>query len=253
MFSYANVPLSEATASADVLAFIQAAIRPEKLFPLAHRSWPESLIPPALNITPDIEKPIELNTLWWPVGASRFARAYYCVNDDQLNRIRQTTEAQGTIVSHYLVIDDGTTLMRIPMWMLQPWPLQQVGDGANLWLLVLVDDRYWWSRQAVSFTVTPGVTTWADLYSACGTAAGISITVDAVNTAYGQPVTDYDVSQRWLGGILDTIAFSVGQRIVRDPQTGGVRAMNALTAYNRVKENLVKAIHPYAGGILPLQ
>src|SRR5438094_513163 len=97
-------------------------------------------------MTAEVPRPVEINTLFWPVGAREFARAHCVVNDDQLTRIRQAVQQSGgaTLVKATLEMDDATSKITTDLWMLPAWPLQQVGDGANLWLLNLVDDRYWW-------------------------------------------------------------------------------------------------------------
>ncbi len=261
MMSFANIPLSDQIGS-PVEAWIAANIRPSELFPLAFRKWPQGLIAgPVLEVTPEHDRPVTIGTLFWPTGASRFAQAHFVVNEGQLAAIRAFVNIGGTTQTANLVFDDGKTQVTTAMWMLPAWPLstaapgQGADIGAQMYLLTLVDDRYWWWGIPLQMDVTPGVTTWLNLYDAISAAIGRTISVNAINAAYSLPVADYASAYRPLPNVLDAIAFSVGQRIVRNTD-GSITAQNATTAIASVTAQLaanVAALNPkYAGGTFSL-
>lgn len=171
-------------------------------------------------------------TLWWPTAASQWAVAHFLVDTATLTAIRSqlVTDAGGAnagYVAADLVLDDGRggTAITTAMHLLPPLPL----CGAEaLYLLTLVDERYyWWFRPVVDLSA---VTTWSGLYSAIGTGIGSTVTVDGSLASFAAPST------RWqsLGGaplplLLDSAAWCTGRRIVREFD-GTVRATDYATA-----------------------
>ncbi len=104
-----------------------------------------------------------------------------------------------------------------PMYMLPPRPLAEHGgrfDG--LYLVTLVDERYYWQYAPISLRVNKD-TTWALLLSQLVTVLGITLTVDPIATAYSTPEPD---SQLWTnqenaGILLDTVGYNIGRKLVR--------------------------------------
>jgi hypothetical protein len=250
MFSYAGVNLSEPNESVgiNIAGWISANIHPERLFPLAYKSWPESFgNGPVLNQSPEHDRAARINSLFWPRGASRFARGHFVVSGSQLKAIRAVTTRAGVLSAAPFVFSDAVGSITTSLWMLPSIPLSKALTGSEMYLLTLVDDRYWWWGQALDLAVTVGVTTWANLYAAIGTNLGISIAVDPVSANYGTPTADYNTGARPLPMIFDAIAFSVGQRVVRS-LTGSVRTQNVATAVAAVTANLTLPANSYAGG-----
>jgi hypothetical protein len=167
---------------------------------------------------------LKINTLVWPAGASRFA-VYRCVIDeDQLNLIRPNLQnGYGTLL---MTLDsDVQSQIQTQMWMLPPRPLHWYPGNDNLYLMTLVDQRYWWWCQDTgNLTVTEGVTQWADLYAA----AGVSVTPDAVAAAYLTPTHDWQRRFVPIPLFLDAVAYACGQRIVVNLD-GSVQAQNSGT------------------------
>lgn len=249
MYSYAGVPMVDPVGAGG--AWIQANCRPHELFPLAYRYWPGDLTNgPVLEVTAEPARPAVLNTLWWPYGASRFAQAHFVVNDSQLDAIRRVVvdyAVNGSSLSGILKMDDGKTSISTAMWMLPARPLSQAVFGGGMHLLTLVDERYWWYGVPFNFTVTANVTTWLNLYTEISTAIGTTIVPDTIAASYGKPVVDYSTAYRSLPNVLDAVAFSIGQRIVRK-LNGTVLAMNARAARASVTAQLVRGDLKYAGG-----
>lgn len=259
MMSFAGVMLSDPETT-EVGEWIQQNISPHELFPLSYQTWPGSLGGTAvLESTPDEERSVIIGSFWWPSGASRFARAYFVVSEAQLNAIRTAVQtpagtnkvATGTNKAATLLLRDGTNTVEAEMWMLPAWPLLTAVAGAGAYLLTLVDERYWWWSLPASIAVDVGTTTWLDLYEAIGDALGVTISVDTIPAAYGLPTDDYASGYQSLPGLLDAVAFSVGQRIVRGLD-GTVTAQNATTAIASVTAQLATVVAPYTGGRLSL-
>jgi hypothetical protein len=252
VFSYAGISLGDVDGTVPG-AWINANIRPQSLFPLAYQTWASQPVPPCLSITPEVPRPVQIGSLFWPRGASRFARGYFVVGSQQANDIRKAVFTDGAQESAAFIFDDGTTQIETDLWTLPMIPLSQaVPDaaalGAEMSLLVLVDDRYWWWGQSVSLNVLTGTTEWSDLYDAIGNSLEIDISSDPVADAYGMPTTNWNTKAQPLPLVLDALAFNIGQRIVRDLD-GNVSAENSVTSLAIMTANLALGQTKYAGGI----
>lgn len=104
------------------------------------------------------------------------------------------------------------------MFMLPPRPLAELGgrfDG--LYLVTLVDERYYWQDTPLTLNVD-WTTTWASLLTQVATALGVTIsTASAIETVYSSPEPD---SALWLSNesssvVLDCIAANIGRVLVR--------------------------------------
>jgi hypothetical protein len=194
---------------------------------------------------------IKLGSLYWPTGASRFSVGYYIVTTPELNLIRNACYSGSVFSAQPLEIvfpqppsrAAPRRVFKPDMWMLPPRPLASYGMD-RYWLLILVDDRYFWWRKTSDLSITEGTTTWATFYADIADALGITITVDAVEAAYVKPPEILNVDNEYLPPLLDTVAYSVGQRIVRTLD-GRVLARN----YTNSKSHLVRLMNeePFVG------
>lgn len=178
-------------------------------------------------------RPLKLGRLHWPRGASRWATAHFLVSERQLDQIRPLTitgTSQG-IQTLTLKIDDGTRNIETEMWMLPPRPVHQWTEDDNLYLMTLVDDRYWWWHRTTELLVTRDVTTWSQFYTSIALYLNITLTADTFADAYEYfgPPMDLQSAYDYLPPLLDAVAFSCGQRIVRKLD-GTVLAQNASSA-----------------------
>lgn len=226
MISYAGIPLNVATD--EVAAWVSINIPVESVVEFAPRLSPGPGLAGVPFAPPLPPGPVRVGRLHWPVGASRFAVGHYVVSTPRLDAIRNAVYPSATgYVAGDLVLDGGNgPKVTAPMWLLPPRPLAQVGDAPGMWLLTLVDERYFWWRKATSVAAQA---TWEDLYAAVGTALGVTITVDTIPAAYLAPPADLAGRYAALPVLLDGIAASVGQRIVRH-FAGYVTAQNAGSA-----------------------
>src|SRR5579859_2083492 len=201
-------------------------------------------------------QPVKMNSLYWPRDASRFAVGYFAADEKQLADIRtylENNEDEGPFV-----IADGVNSITTTLSMLPARPLQRVTGLPGLYLLTLVDERFFWWTRGGDYTFQPGVTTWLQLYASLATALGLTLTTsppfglgtmtaDAPSANYLFPGEDFADALAYQlaylpGGtpaiantgllslpvLLDAAAFSCGQRIVRQLD-GTVQAINAAT------------------------
>ncbi|QDV26357.1 hypothetical protein [Aureliella helgolandensis] len=197
--------------------------------------------------------PIQIGELQWPSGASRYARALYAVDWQTLQAIAVTAwgytppESLETFVpddwgndnySIELVINDGVRQLLATVFALPPYRVS--GFGRELWLLPLVDERYFANMVAhVATEFAPEG--WEELFYELGVDLEIPVTSDPVSLAYG-PVDE----RLWKTGCpaakaLDIGALSVGLRVVADLQAGALRALNASSSSTRRASRLLSA------------
>ena len=180
--------------------------------------------------------PISLNTLRWPVSASSWAMFHGIVSGSRLQQIRNAVGSTGNLPAKTLVIDDGTYKIETDMYALPPRPLFKT-QASSVYLLTLVDARYWWQHQGLDITFNEGSTSWASLYALIAAALSISMTADSVASTYGYPSRDLISLQYSAGRMLDAAAGSVGQRIIRNLD-GTVKAQGHASAAASVDGNL---------------
>jgi len=164
---------------------------------------------PRNNYPRDI--PPRINTLYWPSGAARWAYGLFLATETQVGQI-------GNPGQKNLVIHDGAFFLNAPMWMLNPRPISAFNQGfadSNLWLVPLVDDRYWWQFRVAELKVKYS-TTWDAIYSAIEAAIGTPITRSGIDGGFANP-DPVELNRKLSNAavFLDAVASSVGHRIVR--------------------------------------
>src|ERR1700722_6533242 len=137
------------------------------------------------------------------------------------------------------------------MYMLPPRALGENGGQFNgLYLITLVDERYWWQFNPVSLGVNQN-TTWLSLITDIADVIGITINPVTIPTAYSQPETD---SQLWsnfesVGFMLDAIAANIGCTVVRN-LNGTYDFLTSVQSYSQIVTNrgTIKTVNRTAGG-----
>lgn len=228
MLTYAGVRLLHNDPG--LLAWAAEHIPPWEFRHFQQRAWPG----PGLEFTdhvpdwPGSTFQTRLGVLFWPTGASRWATFHALCDQGQLDLIRQACFSNGTLAPRTLVLDDeGGGQIQTQMYLLPARPLQQTeGDRpAGLWLLTLVDERYFWHFRAANLSVSQGFTTWGDLYEEIALQLGIGLDVDPIGD-YLFPHERLGTAYEDLPALLDAVALSTGLRIVRQLD-GTVRAWSA--------------------------
>lgn len=185
-----------------------------------------------------------LNTLYWPTGATRWARGYFLATEEQKNKI--TAQAHAELANAPLSLRWGDSsdrpVMSASMYLLPPRAISRDkakhSSSESLWLLPLVDARYWWQFRNVDDLEVDDTTTWATLFSDLSTALDVTVSLPtAADAAYKEPDT-YEFTRRFENAaiMLDAAALSIGKRIVRRLD-GTVRAESFDDADTVMTEN----------------
>lgn len=230
--TYGGIPLHVATP--EEVGWIERNISVRDIYELNYPSWPScSQCPPPGKVP---YNRIDLGRLWWPVGASRWAVGHFLASEAAVQALRPlvyvaTDEVENLYQPLELVMGSGENrTVETDLYMLPPRPLAQFSAANGLHLLTLVDARFFWWVKATAITVTENTTTWTALYDAIAAALDIEIEPDDIAAAYlypsgllAQPPNEF------IPPLLDAVAASIGQRIVRQLD-GTVITQNARTA-----------------------
>lgn len=185
--------------------------------------------------------------LSWPSTASRWAVGQYVVDGDTLDLIREAAYSDGYQALTFRLGDGPTVAVETDLWVMPARPLAVRPGRKQMYLITLVDDRYWWHRKAAQITVTGGSTTWADLISDIGDALGVEIEVDDIPAAYLKPDPSFSSNYDDLPALLDRVAEAIGMRVVR-LFDGTVKVESFDTAASTVAANLALGLPVLAGG-----
>lgn len=251
VLTYAEQPLIIPTA--ELAGWIESNIDTSDLTLWTMRAWPgPRLTKIAWPTGFPIQRKIQLNRLIWPTGASRWAYFIGLVDADTLATIQDTVfgeegtnDSPATLqIDSQNVDSPGYELLATTMYPLPPVPLSNVVVAAgpnnpfisttvnNLYLLPLVDQRwYWWSYSLPRPIAT---LTWDAAFEVIANELGITIEVDAVNAAYQDCGIGYGrgdgVTHEVLPPLLDALAANVGQRIYVDWNENKVFSQNFANA-----------------------
>lgn len=198
--------------------------------------------------------PWRLNTLYWPTGATRYARGLFLVDRATRDRIVSKTVQSGKNTKATLGIGDDLsgkqgTPLAIDMFCLSPRPVTCTNDDSDLWLLPLVDERYFWQFLDVGAISVTTSTSWATLFSTLATALGVTVTVaSSAESAYLKPdPTEFTRPYDNAALLLDAAAASVGRRFVRQ-YDGSCVVQSKSKADTALTANLAKPYQQLAGG-----
>jgi hypothetical protein len=198
-----------------------------------------------------------LNTLYWPTGATRWAHGYFLATKATKERIVNKLKSDSNTIAGSLGFGDDldgstdTPTQFIDMYLLPPRPMSSVGGNDDLWLLPLVDVRYFWQYLSFGDNAVTTSTTWASLFSTLSTQLGVTVTVDSsVEAAYLKP-DPIDFSRRFDNAalLLDAAAWSVGRRIVRNID-GTVVCQSRSAATAKLNQNRGRKWQLIAGGTI---
>jgi len=186
----------------------------------------------------------QLNTLYWPTGATRWARGFFLAGGAAKDRILAQAHKDGSSIPLKLKMgDEAGYFLETDLYLLPPRivarPIPEPGKpDESLWILPLVDVRYWWRDRSTDDLEVTTSTTWASLFSTLGTKLGVTVSVPtAVDADYLQP-DPIEFTRRYsnVAAMLDAAALSVGKRIIRRID-GTVRAESAAESLEAFQEN----------------
>lgn len=173
-----------------------------------------------------------LSTLWWPTGASRWAQGLFLADDAALTNINAAIGSDGSgTLSLTASMDGASQSVAASMFLLAPIRLTGTDgdDGQNLWLLPLVDQRYFWQRSEAGLLEVEADTTWAEILATLGNQLGTTITADSAPAVYVPDPVELTRRYENAAVLLDAVAACIGQRVVVS-LGGSVRLQNTTTA-----------------------
>ncbi len=193
--------------------------------------------------------PPRLNTLYWPTGATRWAMGWFCCTTEVRDRIIDKVHSSSGNNPGVLGIGDDldgssiTPVNAISMYMLTPRPMTK-GDDSDLdvWLIPLVDERYFWQYANFGDNTVSTSTTWESLIATLGTQLGVSITIASnIESNYLKP-DPVDFSRRYDNAamLLEAAAWSTARRVVRRID-GSVLFQSRSIADSDLRANLRRA------------
>lgn len=256
MISYGGIRLIEP--SPPLASWIMGSIPPRDAFRFPKRKTLTNFMDPHRILSGFISRPVCANVYFNPWGASRWGMTFGLVDGTSLTEIRDLAYASSVYTAlDYVMADEAGTTLTTELSMLVPVPLskfetdddiQAVTD--DLYLLPLVDERYFWWERAAAITVTDGATTWAQLFAAIATGLGISLTVDTISADYLKPGATLGKQYDYLPILLDLAAASVGHRVIRN-YDGTIETLNATSAL-ALQTSQSALYDKFAGGSLYL-
>jgi hypothetical protein len=179
---------------------------------------------------------LRLGQFFYPVGASRWSEFYGLMTATQLRSamaLAFTHEDTGPVPQPFIIQSDADDYtpdspsgVTTNLFMLPPRPLSQLQQTVpetpptidDLYLIHLVDERYFWRLRGVAIADVATTWSWSAMITAIATELQVTINMPTILPAYGAPAAD---SALWTSGrdnvaeLLDRIAFNIGCLVVR--------------------------------------
>jgi len=205
--------------------------------------------------------PVRLNSLYWPTGAARWATFFALCDAETGAAIQEVYKAAAATAGSasstlpLLILDDGTTTLEVEMHLLSPRVVTVApaeGEPRQLWILPLVDDRWFWQFQHVGDDEVNLTTIQS--------AIGRTISVTAPAAAYVTPDwLELNRSNENAAVLIDALSHGFGQRFVRRLDATNHSLTWAQSSATLVDENLTdyqqiaggQASHFYPGAANP--
>lgn len=253
MLTYAGIPLSLPTPA--VASAVEQSISLREVVSFEDVTWPGRnrtgwTVPGFLAS----RQTVRVSTLYWPRGASRFAIGFFLCTLNQLTKIRAVLASQGYSAQPLTISQENASRntaasITASMWLLPPRPLFQIAGRNGLYLLTLVDGRYFWDQYDANIDVLTS-TTWSGLYGSIASELGVSLSTSAIASAYLSPPKDLTAHYESPAMLLDAVAYNTGMRIVAG-LNGGITAQDPVTAAANLKAQLNYAVR--GGGAFAFQ
>lgn len=158
MITYAGVPLNLPTR--EMVEWIEKTVPLKQLFsnvrPPNNSRWD-------YHYHRDIDSP-KLGCLYWPSGATRFAHGVFVASKNRMDLLRTSFgDTFNNPIARNLQLWGGNTnpstarrLLTVPLYLLPPIPIQVNGPDNRLYLLPLVDRRYFLQKLGINQDVFDG-------------------------------------------------------------------------------------------------
>jgi len=190
---------------------------------------------------------IELSKLIWPVGIGRFATALFVASNSQYEAILAKVDRSPVRTAESLVVGqkEGSTgkvnIIDVKMHLLNAVRVTgaPAGEG-SLWLLPLVDDRYYRLLGSKEYWTLKSEKKWDSWFTSAFEAMGYpSWRGEVVDEVYGGPGSIYwpEDNTPLMPPLIDSAAYSINRRVVKQFD-GEIDLMDISTAENlwKIKE-----------------
>lgn len=226
--SFAGVPFNLEDAGGQVRALLETHLPIQQIFqempppPFAGKNV-YGLARPSPVPYPNVR----LNQFYYPTGMSRWA-CFRGLADTEimLAMSQQALPVSGATPQTFICRadslnagEDGSYAVETSMYLLPPRPLGVLGGTNGLYLITLVDERFYAQWSGLSSFRPDGILTWDNLFADLADALGISLSNggEGISSVYGYVEPD---SQFWSNYenaalLLDAAAWNVGRVVVR--------------------------------------
>lgn len=215
----------------------------------AQTAWVSAHFDP-LEIHGDARRPharqVPLNTMTWPWGARHWAEGWFLCDSDQLAAIT----AAGGLTGGELKFDDGVNTVTAQVRPLTPRPLSGDPSLDRLWLLILVDARYWWWDLTAGQIDVPESQSWESFVSEVASSLGTAVSFSGAAAAYGTVPRGFPAYDERLPDLLDRIGSAIQCRLVCGLD-GGVSLLSSAEVRAGVAANFAGRADVSAGGAHP--
>lgn len=218
--TYAGVPLLADNPEGDVQRWLDQWL---PLSDLRIAGWPPAIYNRGDIPLPNYPPPLQprLNTWYRPVGASRWSFGLFLADASRKAAILSAVGAANnpqTLSLEFPETDDHRFRRGWQAYLLPPRAVGvDANDGEGLWLIPLVDERWYWQFLSAGDFAVGSATTWADMFNLLKVRLGMAdLDASPVSADYGSPnVWVFNQHQHANAAVmLDAVAHSVGQRIV---------------------------------------
>lgn len=205
--SFAGVPLTVGQGEA-----LQSLPRESQI--LGVRPYPG---PGLLGLTRPAEWPTaysgETGCLFWPTGASRWAWFQTLITQTEYDAIVPQISSN---TPQSFVMSQGTVTLTTSLYALPIKPLAKISGQPGLYLLTLVDERYFWQFQA--FPNETGTFQWVDLVTALILSLSITPIIPSFSSNYGGSCFWSEWQQKYQNSalMLDGALRNVGCSLAKD-------------------------------------
>lgn len=161
----------------------------------------------------------------YPPTAARWSVFRGLMHKDDLDTILPIAFGASGPVAQTFILEDGSDPKRTaptistPLFMLTPRPLVGVKGATDLYLVTLVDERYFWKYKPKDFwtDINTEFTSWSVAIDAIATQLGITLTYGGADSVYGKPELDSAIFQHYENTaiLLDLCLANIGKILTR--------------------------------------
>lgn len=164
---------------------------------------------------------VKLGEYFYPTGAARWSEFNCLITREMYDEIAgevlgESGPALGDFVMQSCTEDD-EVLIQTPLYALPVRIIAIEPDGLDLFLLTLVDQRYYWQYSQCSLEITCGMS-WYSCFHAVAGCLGIHLTIDTIDPRYITPEPASDLNQPHENGavLLEALCWNTGLVLVRN-------------------------------------